>query len=174
MMMSSMTSRDPERSKSWPSSFCVYLLYSRNVLNSKADGKKRQDITGSNWLKGVLVKVIVDEKGIKDSWKEYMEIWWMKRMNGIIEYWLELKKDQQIASGLMKLLQHWKRWKDKAPGLSGFVAEMVQATGDIGTHGILDLCSGVVKEGSILEVKCGITNLQRERGSNGVWILQRN
>jgi len=28
----------------------------------------------------------------------------MKRMNGIMEYRLELKKDQQIASGLMKLL----------------------------------------------------------------------
>jgi len=35
--------------------------------------KERQDITGSNCLKGVLGKVIVDEKGIKDSWKEYME-----------------------------------------------------------------------------------------------------
>ena len=28
---------------------------------------KRQDITGSNCLKGVSGKVIVDEKGIKDS-----------------------------------------------------------------------------------------------------------
>ena len=28
---------------------------------------------GSNSLKGVSGKVIVDEKGIKDSWKEYME-----------------------------------------------------------------------------------------------------
>jgi len=27
---------------------------------------------GSNCLKGVSGKVIVDEKGIKDSWKEYM------------------------------------------------------------------------------------------------------
>ena len=35
--------------------------------------KERQDITGSNCLKGVSGKVIVDEKGIKDSWKEYME-----------------------------------------------------------------------------------------------------
>jgi len=37
--------------------------------------KERQDITGSksNYLKGVSSKVIVDEKGIKDSWKEYME-----------------------------------------------------------------------------------------------------
>jgi len=30
-------------------------------------------LTGSNYLKGVSGKVIVDEKGIKDSWKEYME-----------------------------------------------------------------------------------------------------
>jgi len=35
--------------------------------------KERQDVTGSNCLKGVSGKVIVDEKGIKDSWKEYME-----------------------------------------------------------------------------------------------------
>jgi len=35
--------------------------------------KERQDITGSNCLKGVSGKVIVDEKGIKDSWKQYME-----------------------------------------------------------------------------------------------------
>jgi len=32
--------------------------------------KERQDITGSNCLKGVSGKGIVDEKGIKDSWKE--------------------------------------------------------------------------------------------------------
>jgi len=35
--------------------------------------KERQDITGSSCLKGVSGKVIVDEKGIKDSLKEYME-----------------------------------------------------------------------------------------------------
>jgi len=35
--------------------------------------KERQDITGSNSLKRVSGKVIVDEKGIKDFWKEYME-----------------------------------------------------------------------------------------------------
>ena len=33
--------------------------------------KERQDITGSNCVKGVSCEVIVDEKGIKDSWKEY-------------------------------------------------------------------------------------------------------
>ena len=35
--------------------------------------KERQDITGSNCPKGVSGKVIVDEKGIKDTWNEYME-----------------------------------------------------------------------------------------------------
>jgi len=41
----------------------------------------------------------------------------------------------------------------KAAGLSGLVAEMIQATGDIGTQWILDLCS-------VLEVKHGTTKLQ--------------
>jgi len=70
------------------------------------------DITGSNCLKGVLGKVIVDEKGIKDSWKEYME----RLMNEENEWDHRIsagvKEDHQIASGSMKLLQHWKRLKD--------------------------------------------------------------
>ena len=41
--------------------------------------------------------------------------------------------------------------KAKAPGLSGLVTEMIQATGEIGTKWILDLCNGIVKEGSIPE-----------------------
>ena len=35
--------------------------------------KERQDITGLNCIKEASGKVIVDDKGIKDSWKEYME-----------------------------------------------------------------------------------------------------
>ena len=35
--------------------------------------KERQDITGLNCIIGASGKVIVDDKGIKDSWKEYME-----------------------------------------------------------------------------------------------------
>ena len=41
--------------------------------------------------------------------------------------------------------------KHKALGLSGLAAEMIQATGDIGTQWILDLCNGIVKEGCIPE-----------------------
>ena len=41
--------------------------------------------------------------------------------------------------------------KHKAPGLSGLVAEMIQATRDIGTQWILDLCNGIVTEVCIPE-----------------------
>jgi len=52
--------------------------------------KERQDITGSNCLKGVTGKMIVNEKGIKDSWKEYME----KPMNEENEW------DHRISAGV--------------------------------------------------------------------------
>ena len=35
--------------------------------------EERQDITGLNCIKGASGKVLVDDKRIKDSWKEYME-----------------------------------------------------------------------------------------------------
>ena len=38
--------------------------------------------------------------------------------------------------------------RNKASGLSGLVAETIQATGDIGIQWILDLCNGIVKEGN--------------------------
>ena len=43
------------------------------ILLAKQMVKERQGMTGSNSLKGVSGKVIVDEKAIKDSWKEYIE-----------------------------------------------------------------------------------------------------
>jgi len=45
-----------------------------------------------------------------------------------------------MTAALKKMNRH------KAPGLYGLVAEMIQATGDIGTRWILDLCCGTVKE----------------------------
>jgi len=141
--------------------------------------KEGQDITGSNCLKGVSGKVIVDEKGIKDSWKQYRYI--EKRMNeenerdhritaGVNEGPTDCIRIDEVAAALKKRKRH------NAPGLSGLVTEMIPATGDIGTQWMLNLCNGVVTEGCIPEDwrSCGTSNLQRERGSNGVWILQRN
>jgi len=51
----------------------------------------------------------------------------------------------KVRAVLKKMKRH------KAPGLSGLVAEMIQATGDNGIQWILDLCNGTVKEGSLPE-----------------------
>ena len=51
----------------------------------------------------------------------------------------------EVRAAQKKMKRH------KAPGLSGLVTEMIQATGDTGTQWILDLCNGIVKEGSIAE-----------------------
>ena len=96
------------------------------------------------------MKVIVDGKGIKDSWKEYME----KLMNEENEWDHKLSPEvkeepadciwmAEVRAVLKKMNRH------KAQGLSGLVAEMIQATGDIGTKWLLDLCNGIVKEGCI-------------------------
>jgi len=119
---------------------------------AKQTVKERQDITGSNCLKGASGKVIVDEKGIKDSWKEYME----KLINEENEWdhgiSAEVKEGPadcirigEVVAALKKMKRH------KAPGLSGLTAEMIQATEGIGTQWLLDLCNGIVTEGCIPE-----------------------
>jgi len=92
--------------------------------------KERQDITGSNCLKGVTDKVIVDEKGIKDSWKEYMEKLmneeneWDHRLSAAVkEGPADCIRTDEVAAALKKMKRH------KVPGLSGVVAEMLQTTG---------------------------------------------
>jgi len=109
-----------------------------------------QDITGLNCIKGESGKVVVDEKGIKDSWKEYMEKlmneeneWDHKISAGVKEGPADCIRMAKVRAPLKKMKRH------KAPGLSGLVAGMIHATGDIGTQWILDLCNGIVKEGSI-------------------------
>jgi len=98
--------------------------------------KERQDITGSNCLKGVSGKVIVvEEKGIKDSWKECME----KLMNeenkwdhGISA---EVKEGPADCIRIGEVVAEVKKVKrHKAAGLSGLSAEMIQATEGIGTQ----------------------------------------
>jgi len=91
--------------------------------------------------------VIVDDKGIKDSWKENME----KLMNEENERYHKISAEvkegpadcirtAEMRAVLKKMKRH------KAPGLSGLVAEMIQVTGDIGTLWILHLCKVKVKK----------------------------
>jgi len=66
-------------------------------------------------------------------------------MNGIVEYRpADCIRINEVAAALKKMK------RNEVPGLSGLVAEMIRATGDIGTQWILDfLCNGIVKEGCI-------------------------
>jgi len=60
----------------------------------------------------------------------------------------ESSRISEVTAVLKKMKRH------KAPALLGLVAEMIQATGYIGTHStqwILDLCNSIVKEGCISE-----------------------
>ena len=122
--------------------------------------KERQNITGSDCLKRVSGKVIIDEKGIKDTWKEYMEKlmneeneWDHRILAGVKEGPADCIKASEVTAAL-------KRMRKQAAGLSGLAAEMIQTAGDIGTQLILDLCNGIVKEGCIQEDwKCGSANL---------------
>jgi len=95
--------------------------------------------------------VIVDEKGIKDSWKKNME----KPMNGenewdhkILATVKEGPADCIRIDEVAAALKQMKR--NKARDWSGLVAEMIQSTVDIGMQRILDLCNGIVKERCIL------------------------
>jgi len=113
---------------------------------------KSHNITGSNCLEGVSAKAIVDEKGINDSWKEYMEKLmneenkWDHRIEATVkEGSADCIRMDEVAVALKKIKRH------KAPGMSGPVAEITQSTGDIGIHWILDLCNGILKEGCIPE-----------------------
>ena len=82
--------------------------------------KERQDTTG------------LDDKGIKDSWKEYTK----KLMNEENEW--DHKISAEVEEGpadcirmaeMRAVLKKMKR--HKAPGLSGLVTEMIKATGEI-------------------------------------------
>ena len=80
--------------------------------------KEREDITGLNCIKGALGKVIVDGKGIKDSWKEYME----KLMNKENEW--DHKISAEVKEGpadYIRIAVLKKMKRHIAPGLSGLV-----------------------------------------------------
>jgi len=76
---------------------------------------------------------MVDAKGIKDSWKEYMEKlmneeneWDHKISAGVKEGPADCITFHEVRAVLKKMKKH------KASGLSGLVVEMIQVTGDIG------------------------------------------
>jgi len=92
--------------------------------------KERQHITGLHCIKRASGKVIVDDKGIKDRHKLMNEEneWDHKILAGVKEGPADCIRIAEVRAVLKKMKRH------KAPGLSGLVAEMIQAAGDTGTQ----------------------------------------
>ena len=90
--------------------------------------------------------MIVDDKGIKDSWKEYME----KLMNEENEWDHKISAEVKQGPGdcirIAEMTTVLKKMKRHKPRLSELVAEIIQATGEIETQWLLNLCNGIVKE----------------------------
>jgi len=71
--------------------------------------------------------------------------WYPSLLAGVKQAPADCMRNDEVAAALKKMKRH------KVPGLSVLVAEMIQATGDIGAEWILDLCYGFLKEGCIPE-----------------------
>jgi len=91
----------------------------------------------SSCLKGISGKVIVDEKGVKDSWKEYMdklaneENEWDHRISaGVKEGPGDCIRIDEVDAAMNSMKRH------KAPGLSGLVSrnDLSNRGRDIGTQ----------------------------------------
>ena len=68
-----ISSAKEKKHKEWEMTFFTLECQNETFRMAKQMVKERQDITGLNCIKGASGKVIVDDKRIKDSWKEYME-----------------------------------------------------------------------------------------------------
>ena len=145
----------------------INICHCKNAMLISLGCTDWQDITGLNCIKGASGKVIVDDKGIKDCWKEYME----KLMNEENEWdhkiSVEVKEGpadcirmDEVRAALKKMKRH------KAPGLSGLVTEMIQATGDTGECFFWYRPTRVVPDQRPLNGRCCCLFFTGSRGSS--------
>ena len=121
-----ISSAKEKKQKEWANDLNDSECQNEIFRRAKQMVTERQDITGLNCIKGASGKVIVDDKGIKDCWKEYME----KLMNEANEWDHKISAEvkegpadcirmDEVRAALKKMKKH------KAPGLSGLVTEMI-------------------------------------------------
>ena len=102
--------------------------------------KERQDITGLNCIIGASGKVIVDDKGIKDSWKEYME----KLMNEENEWDHKLSAEvkerpadcirmDEVRAALKEMKRHKAPGNDRSTGVKRQLSQF-SLIGDVRHH----------------------------------------
>ena len=119
-----ISSAKEKKQKEWANDLNDSECQNEIFRRAKQMVKERQDITGLNCIKGASGKVIVDDKWIKDCWKEYMEKlmneeneWDHKISAEVKEGLADCIRMDEVRAALKKMKRHI------APGLSGLVTE---------------------------------------------------
>jgi len=137
-----ISSAKEKKQKQWANDINDSKCQNEIFRRAKQMLTERQDITGLNCIKEASGKVIVDDKGIEDCWKEYMEKLMNEEKESDHKISAEVKEGPAVCIRMDEMRAALKKMKrHKAPGLTGLVTKMIQATGDIGTQWILDLCN---------------------------------
>jgi len=108
--------------------------------------EERRDITGLNCIEGASGKVVVDDRGIGDSWKECMGILVSEESGWDHGLSAEVGEDCVGMDGVGAALGEM--GGRGAPGLSRLVTGMMRATG---AQWMLDLCSCIMRVGGVPE-----------------------
>ena len=114
--------------------------------------KDRQDITGTNCLKGDNGELLVSEEQVSGRWGEYFE----KLLNEENEWndelsaeYVEGPADMISKEEVRQAIQDLK--VRKAAGPSGVTAEMIKAAGEQAVDWLTSICNRIVKEEAIPE-----------------------
>src|SRR2546425_504876 len=116
-----------------------------------------KDIAASGWVKGVDGRIVVEEEGIMQRWKEYYkqllneEFDWNKDNIGSIDVMNteEASIDERLISLSEVRLALAKAKSGKAAGPSGIAADMLKAAAEAGVKWVTDICNEVVRSGVV-------------------------
>ena len=113
---------------------------------------KNRDIVGAGCVKGADGISVTREAEVKDRWKIYFdkllneEFEWNKDGLTAVDKVCgpaEIISCSEVKSAITKTKS------DKVAGLSGVIAQMSRASGDVGVQWVTDLCNKIVQEGKI-------------------------
>ena len=113
------------------------------------------DVAGSAYVKDTEEKIVVEDSQVKEVWREYFE----KLLNEELDWNRDTLSPEEAVCGPSKLISTdeaiSKMKSGKASGLSGVVAEMLKAAGEVGIDWVTEICNVIVKEGKIPVIRKG-------------------
>src|SRR3989441_6535610 len=116
-----------------------------------------KDIAASGCVKGVDERIVVEEEGIMQRWKEYYEqllneeFDWNKDNIGSTDVMNreEASVDERLISVSEVRLAIAKAKSGKAAEPSGVATDMLKAAGEAGVKWVADICNEVVRSGVV-------------------------